>query len=108
MQNLSTINRIEHIEPEEPVGSIIYSQDSIFVAFVRVFHDEDTVPNEAHIEQQVQAVYLYRRSKAPAEPAQRACNRSDEPAIGHGHAMGSKPGKKLPHSPIYSSLSEDG
>ena len=77
MQNLSTINRIEHIEPEESVGSIIYSQDSVFVAFVRVFHDKDTTPNEAHIEQRVQAVYLYRRSKAPAEVTHKAAYESD-------------------------------
>ena len=51
MQNLSTINRFEHIEPEETVDSIIYSQNRTFGVFVRVLHDENMTPNEARIEQ---------------------------------------------------------
>ena len=64
VQNLPIMNRFEHIEPEESVDSITYSQYRTFVVFVRILHDEDTVPNETYIEQRVQTVYLYRRSEA--------------------------------------------
>ena len=48
---LSITNHIGHIEPEESVDSIAYSQDRIFGTFVRVFRDEDTPQNQTHIEQ---------------------------------------------------------
>ena len=51
MQNLSTIDRFEHIEPDEPVSSTTYGQDRTFVVFVRVLDGEDTTPHEAYSEQ---------------------------------------------------------
>ena len=51
VQNLSTINRFEHIESEEPVDSITYSRDRAFVVFVRVPYSENTASHEAHPEQ---------------------------------------------------------
>ena len=51
MQNLFIINRIEHIELEESVDSIIYSQNRIFVVFVRVHRIENTTSHETHSEQ---------------------------------------------------------
>ena len=51
MQNISTINRFEHIEPKEPGGSITSSQDRAFGVFVRVPCSEETVLSETHPEQ---------------------------------------------------------
>ena len=51
MQTLSTINRFELIESEEPVGSITYSQYTIFDVFVRVLRSDNKTSHEAQSEQ---------------------------------------------------------
>ena len=67
MQNLFIINRFEHIESNESIDSIIYNNDKVLDAFVRVFCDENTISNETHIEQQTHAIYFHRKSKTYAE-----------------------------------------
>ena len=51
MQSLPIINRFEHLESEESVGSVIYSQYRIFGVFVRVHRSEDTAPHKMQLEQ---------------------------------------------------------
>ena len=51
MQNLFIINRFEHIESKELIDFIIYSQNRIFVVFVRVFDRKNTTSHETHFEQ---------------------------------------------------------
>ena len=51
MRNLFVMNHIEHIESEKSVDFTVYNQNRIFVAFVRVFHDENTISNETYFEQ---------------------------------------------------------
>ena len=51
MRNLFIINRFEHIELEESVDSTIYNQNRVFLVFVRVSRNEETISNEMHSEQ---------------------------------------------------------
>ena len=126
MQNFFIINRFEHIESKKSIDSIIYNQNKIFVVFVRIFHDENTISNETHIKHLNQTIYFCRKSKANAKTwtrklrvwrvmnltniqlAQWACNRFertcnmfDEFAMNHKHAIDLQLNKKSFHRFIY-------
>ena len=51
MQHFFIINRFEHIESKKQIDFIIYNQYKIFVLFVRVFHNENTISNKTRFEQ---------------------------------------------------------
>ena len=95
MQNLSTINRFEHIEPEEPVVSTPRSTEGIFVVFVRVLDSEDTAPHGAHSEQRARiGPFLSEIKGIRRSNSQRRLTKLTDPGpIGHticshGHAAG--------------------
>ena len=115
MQNLFIINRFEFIEPEKSIDSITYNNDQIFDSFVRVFHDEEIIPNETHPEQWARIGSALSeieniRKKFTSMNMQRVwwtCDMFDESLMRRGQTIDLKPNKKSFHSFIYF-LSKDG
>ena len=52
MQNfLFIINCIKHLESKESFNFTVKNQKNIFIVFVRIFYDENTISHETHFEQ---------------------------------------------------------
>ena len=116
MQNLFFItNRMKHIESKKSVDAVIYNQNKIFVVFVRVSRSENTISHETFPEQWIRIDSILSEienicrsnSQENLRICQWACNKSDELAMNHEHAMNSKSNKKSFHNSIYFSLSKD-
>ena len=54
---------MKHIESKKSINHILRNKKKIFVIFVRVFCDENTISHETHFEQWTRVDSIYRKSK---------------------------------------------